>query len=264
MNNRGEGMKITLSGEELLYLSAIVGVDNIWDINDPFADYGENRLITAMLDLQEALTRRGYLVPQVDGQFTVNDDCRQLLKHCMDSETVYILNSSQTEEDNLKFRFFVHDNLVVQYRFNGSANLSQTTVNLMRAEIEAFFGDAAETENGASLVTGVARLRRMGSLSRQRFLQELRSTGCEDELALLIADGLQGNADFCSVLMYRRQDGSEKLVDKLVTLRFAGGSLMVTPGETRIDTVCFTRLSHEKLKRQLDEMFGAKDMIEAI
>ncbi len=257
-------MNLSVSGEELLYLSAITGVDNIWGIKDPFAEQTEQEIVTAMLNLRNSLVRKGYLISNIDTQFAVEDDCMRLLRHCMESERVYVLDSSQTEEDSLILRYFVHDGIVVQYRFNGNASLAFSTDALMRAEISAFFGDSEEEENEVSLVTGVARIRRMGSLSRQRFLQELRNIGCEEELALLIADGLQGNADFCSLFSYDRNGDQDVLVDKLVTLRFAGGSLMVTPAVNRIDMVCFTRLSHNRLTEQLDMILGQMNEIEAV
>ena len=104
----------------------------------------------------------------------------------------------------------------------------------------------------------------MGSLSRQRFLSELKICGCEDDLALLIADGLQGNADFCSVLAFDRSAGQEILTGKLVTLRFAGGSLIVTPGERDMDSVCFARLNHEKLLAAMDDLLGQRKEVELV
>lgn len=257
-------MNLTVSGEELLYLSALAGVDNIWGLEDPFAGVGEGELLLAMLRLQEALTARGLLTAEADGQLSMTPECRELLRHCMESERAYLLNSTLAEEEGQVLRFFVHGDRAVRFCFRGEAELAFTTPLLMKAELETFFGDAPEGENAASLVTGIARLRRMGSLSRRRFLEELRSIGCEEELALLIADGMQGDAAFCSLLAFDRSGEEERLADKLVALRFSGGSLMITPGDQGIDAVCFTRLSHSRLQEQLGRILGVESEAEAV
>ena len=256
---KGSGLlKITLEEKELFYLSALMGIDNIWGLEDPFANEDDATVITEILSLQNVLVGKGCLNADIDGKITVSTNYGEILEVCAGSEQVYILNSSHMEEERLVLRYFVHDRMVVQYTFNGLANLEVTSFPVMRAEIETFFGDADDEENPSSLLTGVARMRRMGSLSRQRFLQELRSTGCEEKLALLIADGLLGKAEFCSLLAFERKAGNERLSNKIVTLRFAGGSLIVTPGDGNVDMVCFSRLSHDKLDSQLNSIFGQK------
>ena len=253
-----------LSKKELLYMSALSGTDNIWGFDDPFKGESEVKVRAALLELQGVLLRKSCLEASIDGHFSIAQEYQKLLDTCMNSEHVYILSSSQIEEEQAQLRFFVNGNTIVRYQYNETATLAFTSRELMKAEIITFFGDAGSQEQPYSLVTSVARLRRMGSLSKQRFLQELRDSGCEEELALLIVDGLQGNSDFCSLLAYDRSGKQETLVGKLVALNFAGGSLMVTPGASRSDSVCFTRLNHEKLLSVLDEVLGEGEDVDIV
>lgn len=255
---------IQVNKEELLYLSALAGVDNLWGVDDPFAGKSETAFRAELLSLQEALVRKGCLDTSVSGEIRLAEDCRQILEICRSSMRVYILNSNQLEDEKAQLRFFEAGGKIVRYSFHESATLAFTGRELMRTELISFFGDADGEEQAYSLVTGIARLKRMGSLSRQRFLSELKICGCEDDLALLIADGLQGNADFCSVLAFDRSAGQEILTGKLVTLRFAGGSLIVTPGERDMDSVCFARLNHEKLLAAMDDLLGQRKEVELV
>ena len=247
---------LQLSKEELLYLSVLTGTDNLWGFEDPFQEKSEAEIRADILELQNTLLRKGCLEAKIDGFFSVTAAYQSLLETSMKSERVYILCSSQLESEHAQLRFFVNGGTVIRYQYNEEALLSFSSKDLMKAEIVSFFGDVNSSEQPYSLVTGVSRLRRMGSLSKQHFLQELRSSGCEEELALLIADGLQGNSVFCSLLAYDRKDNQEVLAGKVVTLKFYGGSLMVTPDNKTTDSVRFTCLDHVKLLSVLNELLG--------
>lgn len=253
-----------LTKKELLYLSALIGSDNMWGFDDPFQGKSEAEVRADLLEMQDTLVRKSCLDVAIDGQFTVSKLYSDLLRSCMDSSRVLVLSSSQLEAEHAQVRFFIGDNSVVRYQFRESAALEFITRELMITEIVGFFGNGTNDEDSCSLTTGVARLRRMGSLSKQRFLHELRSCGCEEGLALLIADGLQGNTDFCSLLAYDREGQQEKLTGKIVTLSFAGGSLMVTPGGSDPESVCFTKLNHDRLLYELNSVVGKREEVDIV
>lgn len=253
-----------LTEKELLYLAALKGADNMWGFDDPFHNKGEADIKADLLEMQDSLVRKSCLEVNIDGRIKVSALFSDLIESCMRSNRVIILSSSQFEAEKAQLRFFLEDESVVRYQYRGSATLEYISVDLMKSEIESFFGNGADDEDTCSLVTGIARLKRMGSLSKQRFLYELRSCGCEESLALLIADGLQGNSDFCSLLAFDRNGRHEVLSGKIVTLSFAGGSLMVTPGNENIDCVCFTKLNHDRLMAALNKILGGREDVDIV
>lgn len=253
-----------LTKEELLYLAALKGADNMWGIEDPFRDKSDLEIRTALLEMQGALLQKACLEATLDGPFSVSKLYSDLIEECANSSRVYVLSSSQLEAEQAHLRFFVGDNAIVRYQFRETVTLEFVNKDLMKAEMLGLFGDEPGDGDTCSLVTGVARLRRMGSLSKRRFLQELKYCGCEESLALLIADGLQGNSDFCSLLAYERKENQERLIGKLVTLSFSGGSLMVTPENTNVDTVCFTKLNRNRLLSILDEILETGEEVDVV
>ncbi len=248
-----------LTKKELLYLTALKGSDNLWGFDDPFQGKSEAEVRADLLELQDTLIRKSCLEVTVDGQFSVSPAFSNMIETCMSSSRVLILSSSQLEADQAQLRYFIGNGAIVRYQYRETATLEYISKCLLKSELIAFFGNEANDEDSCSLITGVARLRRMGSLSKQRFLYELRSCGCEESLALLIADGLQGNSEFCSLLAYDRSGQQEFLSGKIVTLSFAGGSLMVTPGDHAAESVCFTKLSQDRLLSELDKVLGERE-----
>lgn len=245
-----------LTKEELLYLSALLGVDNIWSIEDSFNKQSELEIRAKLLTLQESLLQKGCLEITLNDEIKVPSSYESMILHCANSSCVYILNSTQMEDDCGYLRYFVDDGLIVKYQLNGLASFSYSNMELMRNEIISFFGDSDSSDSPYSLVTGISRLRRMGSLSKQRFLQELRDYGCEESLALLIVDGLQGKADFRTLLGYSRRNHIESLFGKIVTLNFHSGCLMVTNDTLKPNTVCFSSLNRERLIAKIDDVLS--------
>lgn len=253
-----------LTKKELLYLAALKGADNMWGFDDPFHGKSEADIRADLLEMQDALVRKSCLEVAVDGHFKVSVLFSSLIETCMRSTRVVVLSSSQFEAEEAQLRFFIKDESVVRYQFRETATLEHISMDLMKSEIESFFGNGANDEVTCSLVTGVARLKRMGSLSKQRFLYELKSCGCEESLALLIADGLQGNSEFSSLLAFDRDDQHEVLSGKIVTLSFSGGSLMATPGGEDTDCVCFTKLNHDRLMSALNKILGGREGVDIV
>lgn len=255
---------MTVTPEELLYLSVIIGAENLWGVEDSFEGKEEEAIRGELPSIQSALVGKGLLEAHVDADFSLSENCRALLRHCKESDRILWFNSTVLESEGAVLRYFLKGDKVVRFYFREDALLHYSSQSLMRSELSDLFGDGGKAENTSSLVAGVARIRRMGSLSRQHFLLELKNCGCEDDLALLIADGLQGNSDFCSLLAYEQEKDGGKLTGKLVTLRFAGGSLLVTPGQGSVDSVCFTRLSREGLSRALDAILRSSEEVDAV
>ncbi len=243
-----------LSREELLYLSALVGVDNIWCIEDSFSNQTELEIRANLLSLQGSLLQKGCLEVTINDEIRVVPSYSCLINRCANSSRIFVLNSTQMEDDCGHLRYFMNDEMIVKYQLNGLASLSYTNMEIMRNEIISFFGDKESSVSPYSLVTGISRLRRMGSLSKQRFLQELRECGCEESFALLIVDGLQGKADFRTMLGYSRTNHTDALIGKIVTLNFSSGCLMVTNDDQKPDTVCFSNLSRERLIEKIDQI----------
>ena len=254
---------VQLTKKELLYLTALKGADNVWGVDDPFQGEKDADIRADVLEMQSELIRKTCLEASENGQFTVSSPLSELMDVCIGCERILVLNSSRLAADGTNLRFFIRGDSAVRFESREEATLEPISIDLLKSETKSYFGDGSDEKDPSSLVTSVARLRRMGSLSRKRFLMELKNCGCEDDLALIIADGLQGNPEFCSLLAFDRRKGLGELSGKVVTLNFSGGGLMVTPGGD-MNTVCFTRVNHERLMSALNAVFGIREEVDVL
>lgn len=243
-----------LNRRELMYLSALLDMGNMWGFPDPFGETKEDEIAEYILQVQESLREKGCLVQE--DELLPEKDLLERLLVCRGSEKVFILSSDKLEKSGLQLRFFVRGEMVIRYECGEEAVLSYCDEEWLRREISDFFGEGTGNDDHSFLMTTASRLRRMGSLSRQHFLQELCVCGCEESLALLIVNGLQSRADFKSLLVYSRREQREVLENKLVILEFAEGRLLVTAEGGGGERICLTGLGPEKLRRELTAILG--------
>lgn len=255
----------TLSDEELFGMSALCGVENMWSLPDPLRDRSDAEIPYELLRLQEQLLRKGLLRLLPNGRCVPDAALMGMLEHCKACERVYVFNSQRQEDEGVRLRFFEHSGIFIRYCFRGEAELSQVNRELAFQEVHALFGGLEAPEGpDFSVETGVTRLRHMGSLSREHFLLELKNSGCDETSAGQIAEALQGKSEFCSLLVYDREDGAERLGGKLVALRAPGSAVMARSGSGRKESVRLSRLTAEKLDQALETLFGVETEVAAV
>lgn len=249
--------------KELLYLSALVGMDNCWGIEDPFSEYSKTEIMNTMRQLREDLLQKGCIHYNENDSLFLNENWKNLLTHCKDSKNIFVLESTKMEEAGTELRYFVDGETVIRYQLNDTAQFAYTTSSLMRTEILSFFGEARKNQSQASYDVSAATMRRMGSLSTQRFREELLDSHCEESLASLIMNGLQGNPEFQALLAYVREKGMELIKGRLVVLHPLEGSLLITSGK-EYDSLSFRELNDTDLKEGLSQLLGQRNEVSVV
>lgn len=248
--------KIHLKEKELLYVSMLSNVDNIWGIRDPFKDMDEDSIRMDVLRMQMSLLQKGYAVSEEDAQFTIIPELSDLIRQCAQSKLIFLFSTDEMEHSNHVLRYFASDNVIIRFMFKREASFGKVSKEQMYQELVDSFGEGAVAVPKDCLITSSSRLKRLGSLSRNRFIQELKDLGCEDELSTLIADGLQGNSSFRILLCFKTGDSLQGTpIDKIVSIHSPGGNLIAKSfWESNPDTVCFMRMDRTQLQKDLQRI----------
>lgn len=253
----------SVTKKELLYLSALVGMDNCWGIEDPFSEYSKTEIVNMMKQIREDLLQKGCIQYDENGSLFLNENWKKQLTHCKDSKNIFVLDSTKMEEAGTELRYFVDGESVVRYQLNDTAQFAYTTSSLMWTEIQSFFGEARKNKSQDSFDVRAETMRRMGSLSTQRFREELLAAHCEEALASLIVNGMQGNPEFQALLSYTRENEMESIRGRLVVLQPAEGSLLITSGKDD-DSLSFRELNDTDLKEGLSQLLGQRDGVPVV
>lgn len=251
---------IELNTKELLYLSVLAGIENIWGVPDAFHNMCEEDLRMEVIYIQQSLRSKRYSKSVFDNGFAAKDELITILVDCAKSERVYLLGASSLEASNRAIHYYVSHGVLIRYeRQEDDQFFSLTTADAFSQEIAAVFSATKESTvqfDAVPLLFSAQKMRRLGSLSRRRFLEELSAIGCNDRLSTLIVDGLQGDANYCSLVELRNDNGRSVVADKLVTLCFGSGSLLITPDQPiEKDVIRFSVLNslalHDSIQRIL-------------
>lgn len=247
---------IHLNEKELLYVSMLNNVDNIWGTSDPFKDMDEDSIRMDVLRMQMSLLQKGYAVSEEDDQFAIIPELSDLIYQCAQSKLIFIFSTDEMENSNHVLRYFASDNEIIRFVFKDEASFVKVSKDQMYHELVDGFGERDVAAPKDCLITSSSRLKRLGSLSRNRFIQELKDLGCEDELSTVIADGLQGNSSFRILLCFKMGDSVQGTpIDKVVSIHSPGGNLIAKSFcGSNPDTVCFMRMDRTQLQKDLQRI----------
>lgn len=247
---------LMLTEKELLYASMLLGIDNIWGVNDPYAEMAEEAIRMDILRIQKALLEKRYALSEEDGSFSLSGNVVETLQMCVHSKYLYEYSSDELERNNQILRYFVGENTIIRFGFNGISSLSTVSLSEMRSEITAHFSSETGDAWLDSLTAGTTRLKNLGSISRNHVIQELKEKGCDNSLSVMITNGLQGNASFRVLLCFDTSVHEiSSPIEKLVTMHFPGGNLIAkSDPETVSDSVRLCKLSQEQLLYEIEKI----------
>ena len=263
--------KLELSPEELAYLSGLLNLRADWGIQPQFEQEDTAVLENQILRLQTELVSRSCLISQVDGYFTVEPQCRELLTGCVNCSQAYVLHSENADGLETRCYFFCDGSRLIRYyryrdeqHLRGNNEFSFYSTQLMDAEIRNCFDKKETADLDCSLITSVNVLRKIGSLTRNRFLNELNVLGCSADMAERIAEALQGKNSFSSLLKLDVQKDRYTVCGKLMVLHCSRGGLMVTNVEGDPESVCLTAADTAQIDRKLKELLGTAEEADVV
>lgn len=248
--------KYTLTEKELLYASMLSGISNIWGVKDPYAGMHEEEIKMDILRMQKSLLEKGYALSEEDGNFSLQGRLSEILHKCASSRYLCEFISDEFENKNQIRRYYIGTKSLIRLECSAGASLVYVSEDEMINELSALFCAGSESTWTETLIAGSSRLKHFGSISRSRFIQELKDKGCEDSLSVIIANGLQGSSSFRVLLCFDTSSVEPNVpVQKLVTMHFPGGSLIAeADSQSSSDAVRFRKLTKDQLIHELKKI----------
>lgn len=246
---------LTLSTKELIFASMLSGVGNIWGIADPYVEMSEDVIRVDILRIQKALIEKRYAISDEDGAFSLFDGVIKMLRLCDESRYMYEFSSDELERSNQVLRYFDCGDVIIRFEVKENASLSLVQLPEMKNELASYFDSGDEDIWQGALTADTARLKRYGSLNRNRFIRELKEKGCNDSLSVILTNGLQGISSFRTLVCYDASSSDEGIpVEKLFTMHFPGGNLIAKADAPLPESITLCKLSQEQLLAEIDRV----------
>lgn len=250
----------TLSNKELLYVTALLRMSNIWEIENEFENSSQDSVALNIVRLQDEIAEKGYTEIELDGRFRLDEDFYTLLITCKSWDHMIIFYDSEKNKGSHIDRCFIKQQKIICMLKNGSQiELTYITPAELRESVQTFFSHERKFDKKAlprSISTSAKRICEMSNLRRSRFIEELRRIGCNLHLSDLIADSMQGRAAYNSVTILKRENKAPVICKKLTTCYFDEGALIITPDKVvDHDIVQFTVWDRNSLRARVDEVY---------
>lgn len=244
---------LTLSTKELIYVSMLSGIGNIWGIADPYVEMPEDVIRIDILRIQKSLIEKRYAITDEDGSFSLFDGVTQLLRICNKSKYMYQFSSNELEQNNYMLRYYVSDDMIIRLEVKEKTTLSFIQLPDMEDELSMCFCSGEGDIWSGTLNADTSRLKQYGSISRNRFVQELKEKGCNDSLSVIIANGLQGTSSFRTLVCYDTSSMDANIpVEQIVTMHFPGGNLIARPDHVSMsESITLCKLSKGQLLEEI-------------
>ncbi len=249
-----------LTADEILYLSAGLGMDRFYGIPDRLSSLSRQALQMRVLEIQDSLSQKGYLQSDFDGNMQTDSMLLQMLAACGDNDGFlcfeYCLGGS-TQTGRL---YFIKGESV--YKMTPEENLyrfAPVAWEEMKAEV---FGALAwkETEEAAEfpftiLQRDLEKAARLAGRSAQKKAEGvLLEAGAGICMTETILAGMTGGADFYSLLFFDSQTEESPGL----SIQFLQGKILAAMEYETVndeDCVRFRELERKELDALLEKGF---------
>lgn len=247
------------TNKELLYLSLLLGMANIWGINNDFENQTEESISLDKIYAQDSISGKGYTSLEINDKFRLCDDLFSLLKICKNWKNMIILTSSDTDNNFAFERYFVSGQKIVRLtKKMMQYDLSYITKRELRESLESFFPiveQANKNMQSQSIITSAKRIRTLSNLRRNRLIDELQRIGCNDNFSNFVADAVQGKVNSNEITVLTRERNVLFVSDNFSTHTLNSKGLIMTPEKSKNrDNIRFAVWNRKTLCERVETM----------
>ncbi len=189
-----------LTGDELLYLAAKEGADEIEGVADDISMLNGSSLMNKLSDIEDSLDEKGYQEVDFDGNCILDDELADLVDTLVNSEGKILVNHRPVGKSEIGIVYYIKSGKICQIEEVDEENfrLKAVTVETLKSKLPY---DLIESENTntdyyrirESHIQKAAALYRNGS--EDKGIEELTEAGLDRRIASVVMNALSGRSD---------------------------------------------------------------------
>lgn len=216
-----------LTADEVLYLAASTGADSFYGVPDRLTGLSDQELKMRLIQIEDALGRKGYLKTDFDGNSRADVDLLQLIDVCADYDSLLCLEAEVPGEPQKGALYFIREGEAAamtrrdeEYVFEDilRQNIPERILSgILWRETEP--GGETEFHISQRELTKASKLAERGAADKSKEL--LVKAGANEAVADTILSGMQRQADFYSLFFlnsYKEEQG--------VSVQFLQGKIL--------------------------------------
>lgn len=255
-----------LTAEEVLYLAAVTGADNMYGVPDTLSGISDQELRLKVVDMENSLVMKKYMEEDFDGNSSVLPELAQMIGQCGSCERFLSFETEPVGKAKIANMYFMSGDTAYKmicgedtYRF------SRVGFAEIRKEVE----QSLELKEAKNKEGGVFRipyddLEKAVTLAKRgadtRAVELLRNAGAAEFAAQEIINGALNKIDYFALLFMDLRDDNTPGY----SLQYLSGDALTvieyeTDGEETQDYVKFLMIDDAQLKQKLESGFDKID-----
>ncbi len=194
-----------LTADEILYLSAELGMDRVYGVPDGLSLLSRQALQMRVLEIEDSLSRKGYQQSDFDGNRQTDSRLLQMLETCGDQDGLICFESCLADSVQTGRIYFIRGERICKMTpVKDRYHFVPVSREEMKTEIlrELVWKETEETAEHSFTILRrdlekAARL--AGRSAQERAKEVLLEAGADIPMAEIILDGMAGRADFYSL-----------------------------------------------------------------
>lgn len=248
-----------LAAEEVLYLAAAAGADMFYGIPDTLSGLSDQELKLKVIEMEEALLRKGYLEEDFDGNRSVLPELMKMIEHCGNCERFLCFEKAQIGKSPYACMYFLSGRQACKMECGKWHILSEIDIQAIRKEIEQGIAvKKADKKEGGVFYISPEELEKAAVLARrgsaEKGMEVLQNAGASDFISQAVINGILNKADFYALLFMDLR----KETDLGYSVQFLSGeALTVMEYDTQEDKdfIKFSVIHDTELKERLKAGF---------
>lgn len=218
-----------LTADEVLYLAASNGADSFYGVRDNLTGLSEQDLRLKVLEMEDSLSRKGYMQSDFDGNSYVDEELGKMIGSCGDCDGMVCFEWEILGEPQGGYLYFIKDSHVYEmiprqekYVFHEIS--METLKDAVQKGIqwkEVSDGEESRFSIKQKELEKAAKLAGRGAEDKAKEL--LMEAGAGEDAADTIVAGMQNKADFYSVFFVNNRMEE----DPALSVQFLQGKQMI-------------------------------------
>ena len=246
-----------LKGEELLYIAANLGAEQLYGVKDVLVGLSEQERKLKIFEVEKNLTAKKYIEEDFDGNIEIKKNIKEVVSICAFFQSCLFMEGIQDGEQDFCY-YFIKDDVVYSMKKADEDNYVLTLIegSTLKSKVHEVVKKELTVDSTISeFLVSLEEMERITTLMKhgatEKGKEELIAAGADEKIANAIVDAIEKKVDFYSFVFMEQSE--ERVYPHHVMFIQSDVLLKV---EYRMqdydDYMCFYPVDVESIEKSLD------------
>lgn len=201
-----------LKGEELLYLAANLGAEQLYGVNDVLAGLSEQERKLKIFEVEKNLTAKKYIEEDFDGNIEIEKNIKKAVIVCAFFQSCLFMEGVKAGEQEFCY-YFIKDDVVYSMKKTEEDNYVLTSMDgsILKTKVHEVVKKDQITDNTIpEFLVSMEEMKRITTLIKhgaaEKGKEELLAAGADEKIANAVVGTIEKKVDFYSFVFMEQSE----------------------------------------------------------